>query len=61
VDVATLSRELFYQLVLCEFEAGGPRMVLEPPPDVHVLMRMALQLEKARGMWEVRSGVKWLW
>ncbi|KAF5832819.1 hypothetical protein DUNSADRAFT_11191 [Dunaliella salina] len=59
VDLAPLSRELFYQQVLAQFEAVESTLVLDPAPSIRELMAMALALEQARGAWEpeVHDGV----
>lgn len=56
VNMAAISRDLFYQLLLTRWEAL-PVMHLAQPLHVGTLMELALKHEEAAGKWQVGSGV----
>lgn len=63
VNMAAISRDVFYQLLLTRWEAV-PVMQLAQPLHVGTLMELALRQEEAAGRWQVRSspcGVPWPW
>lgn len=53
VNMAAISRDVFYQLLLTRWEAM-PVMQLAQPLHVGTLMELALRQEEAAGRWQVR-------
>lgn len=68
VNMAAISRDVFYQLLLTRWEAV-PVMQLAQPLHVGTLMELALRQEEAAGRWQVRrtlasgacAGMQILW
>jgi len=53
INMAAITRDLFYQLLLTRWEAAQV-MQLSEPLQVCALMGLALQQEEAVGKWQVR-------
>ena len=60
VNMAAVSRDLFYQLLLTRWE-GVSLLALAHPLHVGTLMDLALQQEEAAGRWKVCCGGCGLW
>jgi hypothetical protein len=59
VNMAAISRDLFYQLLLTRWEAL-PVMQLAQPLHVGTLVELALTLEEAAGRWQVGQFSCWV-